>query len=105
MEHILQFGVNIDDDAIVKTVTKNVEAQVMGELKSRIKESVDSVMYYRGYGRNFDNMMPWVRDEFVNFLENNKSEIISQACDKLVSNLSRTKMVREAVNNALKELD
>lgn len=105
MEHILQFGVNIDDDAIIKTVTKNVEAQVIGELKSRIKENVSNTMYINGYGRYFDDVQPWVRDEFVNFLENNKAEIISQACDKLVVNLSRTKAVREALNNVLKELD
>lgn len=33
MEHIVQFGISIDDDQIKKTIENNVRSQVVAEIK------------------------------------------------------------------------
>ena len=105
MEHILQFGVNIDDDAIVKAVTEKAEREVIGDIKNRVNQNIDNSMYDRGYWVGDKDLKPWVKDEFVKFLESHKDEIISIACDKLADKLSRTKRVKDAVGDVIKEFD
>lgn len=48
MEHIVQFGINIDDEQIRKTVSKNVEKYVLDECKQRAFEELGLVGRY-GY--------------------------------------------------------
>lgn len=104
MEHILQFGINIDDDAIVKAITAKAEKMVIDELVERTKKDIDETIYSKGYYRDRD-LRDWVKDEFIKFLETNKDDIISRASEKLADKLFRTKQVKEAVSEVLKELD
>jgi hypothetical protein len=104
MEHILQFGINIDDDAIVKAIMTKAEKMVIDDLISRTRKEIDETIYSSGYYRDRD-LRGWVKDEFIKFLENNKDDIISRASEKLADKLSRTKQVKEAVSEVLKELD
>ena len=35
MEHIIQFGIGVDDDAIVKKVSENAERQIINDLEKK----------------------------------------------------------------------
>lgn len=105
MEHILQFGINIDDDAIVKAITAKAEKMVIDELRGRVEKNIDEAIYNKGYYYKGDELKTWVKDEFVNFLESHKDDIISKASEKLANKLSRTRQVKEVVGDVLKEFD
>lgn len=41
MEHIVQFGISIDDDQIKKTIENNVRSQVVAEIKKDLYETIN----------------------------------------------------------------
>ena len=40
MEHVVQFGINIDDEAIKKAIERNVMMQVAGQIKGDVMKSI-----------------------------------------------------------------
>lgn len=94
MEHIVQFGITIDDDAIRKNIEKNAMDAVVkafvGEMKSNLPKS---------YGGRVDwNRVAW--DCIDEFIEQNKAEIMDIAAEKLVEKVKRTKAWREKYGEA-----
>lgn len=103
MEHIIQFGIGIDDNAIVEKVTKNAEKVIIEDLKGDIYSNFFE-MDIDFYGRNkITGIKPWVKDRLDKFFDENRDEIIKLASDKLADKLSRSKTVKEAMANGLKE--
>lgn len=107
MEHILQFGINIDDNAIIKCVSQKAETVIFDEIKTDIKNAVYKTSYY---GKTLSEVQNWVVEEFNKFLEEHKDEIIVLASEKLADKLSRTKAVKERVvleslNKVLEDID
>lgn len=103
MEHIVQFGVNIDDDKIKKTVEDNVMKQVSGA----IKNDCIKALVGRKDASNYDytqKIREMINDNIQRFFEDNKDKIIEVASDKLVEKLAKTKAVREAVSKSIEEL-
>lgn len=103
MEHIVQFGIGIDDKAIVDAVMKNAEKSIIEDLNKKVKENffeIDSNWYSKPI---IKGVQPWVEDKFNAFLVEHKDEIIRIATDKLADKLSRSKTVREAIVNEVKE--
>lgn len=94
MEHIVQFGITIDDDAIRKNIEKNAMDAVVkafvGEMKSNLPKS---------YGRVDWNRVAW--DCIDRFIDQHKGEIMDIAADKLVEKVKRTKAWREKYGEAL----
>lgn len=103
MEHIIQFGISIDDDKIKKTVEDNVMKQVSGA----IKNDCIKALVGRKDVSNYDytqKIREMINDNIQRFFEDNKDKIIEVASDKLVEKLARTKVVREAVSKSIEEL-
>lgn len=98
MEHILQFAINIDDDAIIRTVSAKAEKVALDEIVKKVEQAIYTTSYS---GRITGNYHSWVEEEFNNFLEKHKEEIIARASDKLADKMSRTKRVREVVDKVL----
>lgn len=96
MEHIIQFGVTIDDDAIRKHVEKNalnaVVNQFVGEMKSNLPK-----LYY-GDKVDWNSVAYQCVEEFI---EENKAEIMDLAAEKLVEMVRRTKAWRERYERAM----
>ena len=100
MEHIVQFGISIDDDAIKKSVERNVMSQVA----STIKQDVMKIISGKKECSNYEyatKLKEIVTETTVDFLEQNREEIIKEASKKLVERLEKTKAVRDAVNCAI----
>lgn len=96
MEHIIQFGIGIDDQAIIQQVSKNAEKVIIEDLKKDVKKAifeVDDSWYGKGQvkGPNY-----WFEQRINEWLEEHKDEIIRVTSDKLADKLSRTKAVKEA---------
>ena len=94
MEHILQFGVTIDDHAIEKEVMHSVTNAMTEELKKRIFEK-----YYGSYG----GLSSGTANLVVKFLENNKDEIIQASAEiiatKMYASTTNRKKIIEILEN------
>lgn len=103
MEHIVQFGISIDDEVIKKNIERNVQNQVVNIIKQDcMKELVGkkdcSNWEYTG---RIDGL---ITDTTKDFLESYKDEIIEKAANKLVEKLSKTKAVKDMVASTLDDL-
>jgi len=94
MEHIIQFGVTIDDDAIKRNVEANALNAVTKSLSAEIKSNLP-----RRYGS-----VDWNRVAYnciEEFIDQNKEEIMDMAADRLVEKVKRTKAWRERYESAM----
>ena len=95
MEHIIQFGITIDDDAI----KKNVEANAMNEIvKSFVNEMKSNLPKAWGGRVDWDRVAYGCVDKF---LDKNKAEIMELAANRLVEKVYRTKAWREKYGNVI----
>ena len=108
MEHIVQFGIGIDDDAIREIVMKKAEKSIVEDLKKDIRSEIireifvcDSDWYGKDYKRV--GLQDWVNDLVVKLLEDHKTEIIERASERLADKMSRTKAVKEAMVEKIRE--
>lgn len=103
MEHVVQFGINIDDDSIAKSITRNVEKQVIGELKRDVMKEFVGKKEFSQYEYT-SKLKETIEECAKDFLEVYKDDIIESASIKLAERLSKTKAVKEAVNKTIEEI-
>ena len=100
MEHIVQFAIGIDDDAIKKRIEQTAEKQVVDGIKEDI---CDKIFIMSRLDRN-RYLQDWVKDIVVDtIIEKHKDEIIKEAASQLCEYMKRTKAVREAVAGAVED--
>ena len=94
MEHILQFGITIDDHAIEERAVSAAANAVTEELKKKIFEK-----YYGGYG----GLTLGVERLVDRFLNNNKDEIIKNTAEVIATKMYASKTIRGKILDAYKE--
>lgn len=101
MEHILQFGISIDDEMI----KKRVEATALNQLTDEITKDIKDIIFEKNRysNRHTTELTGWVEDRFFEFLAQHKSEIIDTAAEKLADKLSRTKAAKELIEKVVEE--
>lgn len=103
MEHIVQFGISIDDNKIKKTIEDNVMKQVAGAIKNDCMKALVG----RKDASNYDytqKIKDMINDNIQDFFEDNKDKIIEITSDKLAEKLAKTKAVKEAISRSIEEL-
>ena len=107
MEHIVQFGIGIDDEAIRKIIMEKAEKSILDDLKKQIRTDIDNQIFVidRGwYGKERKiGLQDWVKDLVEKTLNGNKDQIIKMASEKLADKMSRTKAVKEAMAEKIRE--
>lgn len=100
MEHIVQFAIGIDDDAIVNRIKEHAEKNITNE----IKQEVMKLMFeYNSWSGKLSGVpTEWTKEVIESFLNDHKNEIIQCAGNILAEKLLRTKAVKEMVEG-LKE--
>jgi hypothetical protein len=86
MEHILQFGVTIDDDAIQKRVMQNASKAITADIREQL--------FYFHYG-NPSSMKSEVAEMVKSVLEESKDEIIRLAAHEVAETMKRSKKYKE----------
>ena len=86
MEHIVQFGVTIDDDAIQKHVMQNASQAITKDIR-------DVIFNFR-YGRP-DSLSSEVAEMVKSVLEESKDEIIRLAAHEVAETMKRSKKYKE----------
>lgn len=102
MEHIVQFAIGIDDEAIRKTVETTAKRQIIDQIKTDVEETIYNVGWRSGEV-NKSSPKEWVKDMVKDVIEANKNQIIEGAISELAKNMAKTKAVKEAVAKTLEE--
>lgn len=103
MEHIIQFGVNIDDDAIVRNIESSIQKKVEGAILQDVKQKIVGQENYSNwsYSRRIEDL---ISNAASSFFTENKDRIIELASDKLTDKLVKTKAVKEMLSNTINSL-
>lgn len=99
MEHIVQFAIGIDDEAITKRIQENAEKIITQSIQQKVEKSIFATDYY---GKLENRLNYRAETIFKDWLESHKDEIIKGAVEALASNMMKTKAVKTAINTVLK---
>lgn len=96
MEHIVQFGISIDDDAIKKSIEASAEKAIIGKIK-------DDIMYklINRWG-NLTNLSETVIKRII---DEHKDEIIEKASTSVADSMKRSKKYREALSKIVEDIE
>lgn len=93
MEHIMQFAISIDDDAITRMVKEKAESAIVRDIRDRVESEIFGGKFYGKY-------MPSALNEMVTqFLEDNQDRIIAATAENLAARLARTKRGKAILDN------
>lgn len=105
MEHIVQFAIGIDDDAIKKNLEESAVKQITKNIQADVETAMFNSRYNYGYRQQTDvdknSPKEWVVNMVKDVIEANKDQIIGCAITELTKNMMRSKTVREAVKGAV----
>ena len=99
MEHIVQFAIGIDDEAIRKRIEQTAEKQVVDS----IKEDISDMIFQKNRWNDEKCLQSWVSSIVVEAVMEHKDDIIRGAASQLCEYMKRTKQVKEAVAGAVEE--
>jgi len=98
MEHIIHFGITIDDDAIAKQIQKNAEKTITENIQKNVEQCIFSTNYYG------ENKLNYVAEQLImDWLDSHKDEIIQIASKVLAEKMIKTKAVKTAIEDVLKD--
>lgn len=102
MEHIVQFAIGIDDEAIKNRITDTAEKQITESIQKDVEKTIfDSG--WRSGEIDKNNPKEWVRDMVKEVIEANKDQIIEAAVVELAKNMAKTKAVKEAIGKVVED--
>lgn len=98
MEHIVQIGIGIDDDSIIKNVSAHAEETITKQLLADVKRVIFETDVWSGKtNENFAS--DYVIRRLDLFMAQNRDEIINVAGKHLAEKLCRTKKAKELLDN------
>lgn len=100
MEHILQFGISIDDDAIKKRILETAETKIISELK----EDISKHLFYYDYKGDKNGLHRNVDKLLQKWFDDHKDEIIKLAVDRFIDRMMRTKIVKNAITDVVQDI-
>ena len=83
MEHVVQFGINVDDDAIQQAVINQASKQVA--------EKIEKTIFRQNYYGQNAGLSERAEDLLIQAVDRHKDEIISRAAVLIVESLKRSK--------------
>ena len=101
MEHIVQFAIGIDDNAIVENVSKNAEKEIIKDLKQQV---TNRLFYSKSYYRRdadpkSDPLSEFAQEIILEFFKENKDIIIENASKIIADKLVRSKAYKAILEN------
>ena len=95
MQHIIQVGINVDDESVKRAVIEEVTKTMRTEVRKEIFNMSDY-----GYARGLNDKY----EELVKKLfEDNKDEIIKRTAELLAESYSRSRKMQDGVLKAIGE--
>ena len=101
MEHIVHFGINIDDEAVKNAVVNNATR----EIEKRVGKDIEKAFFQTDYrGESYDVTVRG-KEIIKEWFNEHSEEIIDRTTRMLADSLQRTKRVREAVKRITEEIN
>lgn len=91
MEHLIQFTVSIDDDAIINKVVEQATKQVVSEMTKECRKELGLDCSYYRQSTFIEKVVDPIIKDF-------KEPIVKQAAKQLAEKASRQKWYREAMS-------
>lgn len=101
MEHIVQFAIGIDDDAIRKRVIDCAYEDVVKHLMDEAKREVHLT---HSYYRTKETWSGIIDHALRDYFDENKEMIVNLAAEKLVESYKRTKAFKEKMSMAMEDI-
>ena len=96
MEHIVQFGINLDDASIAEAIKRDAYKDVIKQLKEEAHRDLPS-KYYHGGSVDWNGMFRDSIDKEVAAIVSAKhDEIVEMAVKRVYDSITRRKPFREA---------
>lgn len=96
MEHIVQFGINLDDASIAEAIKRDAYKDVIKQLKEEARRDLPS-KYYRGGGVDWKGMFrDSIDEEVAAIVSAKRDEIVEMAVKRVYDSLTRRKSFRDA---------
>lgn len=92
MEHIIQFGVTIDDNAIKKRIEESAKKQITEDISKDIKKTI-----INSYGWSSDGLTEYGEKLVKSVMEQYKDEIIAGAVQSVADSIKRSKKYKEVL--------
>ena len=89
MEHIVQFAISMDDEAIKRAVEKNAEKEITENIRKDIEANLFRSNYYGKPDKGA--LAYWVEQKVDALLAENKDIILERAAEKLADKLAKSK--------------
>lgn len=106
MEHIVQFAISIDDNAIKKRVVEAAEREIISDIKQQVLNQIfESRSYYRKDATPNDPMQLWVKDLIIESLKEEEKGIVLAAAKILADRLPRTKAFKSLLEKMKEEVE
>lgn len=102
MEHVVQLGISIDDDAIQKQIMKTAEKTIVGEIKSDISKQI----FYTGnpyYGSPKNELSERAEGIVKEWLDENSDKIIELAGKMVAEKVFRSKKWKDKYSEVTEE--
>ena len=90
MEHIIQFAISMEDEAIKAQVAKNAEKAIIENIQKDVEAKVFEIDRWCGSQRKI-KLSEWTERVVEAFLEKHKDKIIDLAARLLADKLARSK--------------
>lgn len=101
MEHIVQFAIGVDDEAIRERIK---EAAYNDIVKNLMTEAKKELRLTSSYYRSDETWSSIVDRALHNYFDENKERIVELAASKLADSYKRSKAYKEAMGKAMEEL-
>lgn len=100
MEHIIQFGVTIDDEAIQNQIMESAEKQIIGDISEKVKRGIFKQRnIYGGYGKSVTELSDIgkevVKEVVKDWLNDHADRVIELAAKEVADRVFRSKKWKE----------
>lgn len=100
MEHVVQFGINIDDTAIAEAVKRDAYKEVIKQMTDEARKALPRKYEYGGYGKGEVDWRGIIDKEVEKrvgaIIDERHDEIVEMAVKRVYDSITRRKPFREA---------
>lgn len=100
MEHIVQFGINIDDASIAEAIKRDAYKEVVKQLTDEARKDLPKRCEYSGYGKKEVDWRGIIGEEVTKqvstIVADKLDEIVDMAVKRVYDSIIRRKPFREA---------
>lgn len=97
MEHIIQFGINLDDAAIREAVVKKASSELYKQLES---DSLD-VLFHKNYRGEVYGTTERFDDYIFKWMDNNRDMILDAIVEKITDRIMHSNKIKTAIADKL----